>query len=197
MEHGNLIHHATPLPFYHSPIISSAPLLPPTPPGAVGLQDSMATRSALAGSGQNGWGCHSHNPYQNDSPANASGQPSCAGAPTSPYSNCALQLAAGASFAAAAAASGKVYNGFGANDYFHNCRQSIGHFGSTLNNIRSYQPGFYSDGFYNSAAAVSGHTAGYGNGAFYGDMTSGFQHLASRDALTCSSNVSELSSHGK
>ncbi|KAL8559942.1 hypothetical protein ACOMHN_016988 [Nucella lapillus] len=172
MESGGLLHPAS-LPFY-PPITSSGPILPPSPGG---VQDSVA-RSALAVSGQNGWGN-----YGNDSlvPQHSCSMPS--------YSN-PLQL--GASFSVnGKAAAAAAYNSFGpgAGDYFNNCRQ-ISQLGSTLNSMRSYHPSLYGD-VYQTAA---GHPPTYSNGPFYPEMTpAGLHHLAGRD-LSCATNPSDSSS---
>lgn len=172
MESGSLLHPAS-LPFYPTAITSSGPILPPSP----GVQDSVA-RSALAVSGQNGWGN-----YGNESlvPQHSCSMPS--------YSN-PLQL--GASFSVnGKAAAAAAYNSFGpGGDYFNNCRQ-ISQLGSTLNSMRSYHPGLYGD-VYQTAA---GHPPTYSNGPFYPEMAPGLHHLAGRD-LSCSSNPSDSSSQG-
>ncbi|XP_076455521.1 uncharacterized protein LOC143290119 [Babylonia areolata] len=173
MESGSLLHPAS-LPFY-PPITSSGPILPPSPGG---VQDSVA-RSALAVSGQNGWGN-----YGNDSlvPQHSCSMPS--------YSN-PLQLGTSFSVNGKAAAAAAAYNSFGAGagDYFNNCRQ-ISQLGSTLNSMRSYHPSLYGD-VYQTAA---GHPPAYSNGPFYPEMTpAGLHHLAGRD-LSCAANPSDSSS---
>ncbi|PVD35656.1 hypothetical protein C0Q70_02619 [Pomacea canaliculata] len=173
MESGSLIHPAS-LPFYPT-ITSSAPILPASP----GVQDSVAARSALAVSGQNGWG--------NYGSESLVPQHSCS---MSSYSN--LQL--GASFSAmnSKAAAAAAYNSFApGGDYFNNCRQ-ISQLGSTLNSMSRYHPSLYGDMYQTTA----GHPPTYSNGPFYPDMTPGLHPLTGRE-LSCSSNPSDSSSQGE
>ncbi|KAK7092400.1 hypothetical protein V1264_008148 [Littorina saxatilis] len=172
MESSGLLHPPG-LSFYPPAITSSGPILPPSP----GVQDSVA-RSALAVSGQNGWGN-----YGNESLVQ---QHSCS---MPSYSN-PLQL--GASFSVNGKAAAAAYNSFApGGDYFNNCRQ-ISQLGSTLNSMRGYHPSLYGD-VYQTAA---GHPPTYSNGPFYPEMTPGLHHLTGRD-LSCSSNPSDSSSQGE
>lgn len=174
MDSGSLIHPAS-LPFYPN-ISSSGPILPSSP----GVQDSVAARSALAVSGQNGWGNYGNEGL-------VPGQHSCS---MSSYSN-PLQLGASFSAVNGKAAAAAAYNSFAPTgaDYFNNCRQ-ISQLGSTLNSMSRYHTSLYGD-VYQTAA---GHPPTYSNGPFsYPEMTTGLHHLAGRD-LSCSSNPSESSS---
>ncbi|XP_055860107.1 homeobox protein Hox-A13-like isoform X2 [Biomphalaria glabrata] len=156
---ANFLSHSAGLSLY--PAISSSNILPPSP----GAQDSISARSALAVSGQNGWGG-----YGNDSlvPHN-----SCSMAP---YSN--LQL--GASFPM----NSKTYNAFAGGDYLNNCRQmQISSLGG-LNGMSRYHPGLYGDMY------QPGHPPAYANGGFYPDMGAGLPPLPGRD-LNCSSAQSD------
>ncbi|KAH9494817.1 hypothetical protein Btru_017872 [Bulinus truncatus] len=158
----NFLTHSAGLSLY--PAITSSSILAPSP----GPQDSIGARSALAVSGQNGWGG-----YGNDSlvPHN-----SCSMAP---YSN--LQL--GASFPM----NSKTYNAFAGGDYLNNCRQmQISSLGG-LNGMGRYHPGLYGDMY------QPGHPPSYANGGFYPDMGAGLPPIPGRD-LNCSSAQSDSSS---
>lgn len=208
MDSGSLLHPASLGPFYPTAIGSaSGQILPPSPVGVgvgVGVggggiggiggvggvgsvQDSVAARSALAVSGQNGWGAA----YGNEPPLVP--QHSCS-MPPSAYAN-PLQLGSSFSVNGKAAAAAAAYGSFGpGGDYFQNCRQ-ISQLGSTLNSMRSYHPSLYGDVYQTAAAA--GHPPTYSNGPFYPDMTpAGLHHLAGRD-LSCSGNPSDSSSQGE
>ena len=161
------------------PTISSSGILPPSP----GAQDSAAARSALAVSGQNGWGNYG-------SPDSLVGGPnSCS---MSSYPN--LQLgAAGFPMNSKAAA----YNAFAAGgDYLNNCRSmqipSLG-----LNGMSRYHPGLYGEMYHHQAAAAGAHGASYANGGSYFDMGAGLPPLPGRGELGCSSAQSDSSSTGE
>lgn len=163
--HSNFLSHSAGLSLY--PSITASSILPPSP----GAQDSVSARSALAVSGQNGWGN-----YGNESlvPHNSCSVPS--------YSNLPLS----ASFPSKAAA----YNAFAGGDYLNNCRQmQISSLGS-LNGMRGYHHGLYGDMYQPS------HPTAYPNGGFYTDMGAGLPPLPGRD-LNCSSAQSDSSSSGK
>lgn len=164
---SNFLSHSAGLSLY--PAITSSSILPPSP----GVQDSVAARSALAVSGQNGWGN-----YGSDSlmPHN-----SCS---MSSYSN--LQL--GASFPMNSKS--VAYNAFAGGDYLNNCRpMQISSLGS-LNGMSRYHPGLYGEMY------QSGHPPAYHNGGFYADMGAGLPPLPGRD-LNCPSAQSDSSSSGK
>ncbi|CAL1528349.1 unnamed protein product, partial [Lymnaea stagnalis] len=160
---SNFLSHPSSLSLY--PTITSSSILPPSP----GAQDSVSARSALAVSGQNGWGN-----YGNDSlaPHNSCSMPS--------YSN--LQLGSSFHMNSKAAA----YNAFGG-DYINNCRQmQISSLGG-LNGMSRYHPGLYGDMY------QTGHPPPYANGGFYPDMGAVLPPLPGRE-LNCSSAQSDSSS---
>lgn len=164
---SNFLSHSSGLSLY--PSITASSILSPSP----GAQDSVSARSALAVSGQNGWGN-----YGNESlmPHN-----SCS---MSSYSN--LQL--GASFPMNSKSA--AYNAFAGGDYLNNCRQmQISSLGS-LNGMSRYHPGLYGEMY------QTGHPSAYHNGGFYSDMGAGLPPLPGRD-LNCPSAQSDSSSSGK
>lgn len=152
----------------HSAGLSLYPAISSSSPGA---QDSLAARSALTASGQNGWGG-----YGNESlihHGNMSSYPNLQFGPPFPVNTKAT-----------------AYNAFANGDYINNCRQmQISSLGG-LNGMSRYHPGIYGEMY------PTGHHSTYTNGCFYPDIGAGLPPLPGRE-LSCSSTQSDTSSPGE